>query len=66
MEASSSNSNESIGLGLRGSFLSRVKVPVRSKRRRVPSVKPAMARRPLGTSAMDVPDMAKGDDYVSQ
>ena len=37
------------------SFLSSVKMPVRSNRRRVPSVKPAAAMRPLGTSPIEVP-----------
>lgn len=46
---------------LRGSFLSREKMPVRSKRRRVPSVKPATARRPLGTRPMEVPVVRRCD-----
>ena len=40
---------------LRGSFLSRAKSPVRSKRRSVPSENPAAAMRPLGTRVRDVP-----------
>ena len=44
-----------VGKLLRGSFLSRAKIPVRSNRRSVPSVKPATAIRPLGTRVRDVP-----------